>query len=64
MGNQTATANIQHTSEISTTISTPLQLLGAFILGAAIVYAAGFVNTSSVHNAAHDMRHSQGFPCH
>ena len=64
MGNQTATANIQRASVISTTISTPLQLLGAFILGAAIVYAAGFVNTSAAHNAAHDMRHSQGFPCH
>jgi cobalt transporter subunit CbtB len=67
MGNQTATANIQRVSRVSivrTAISTPLQLLGAFILGAAIVYAAGFVNTSAVHNAAHDMRHSQGFPCH
>ena len=64
MGNQTATANIQRASVISTTISTPLQLIGAFILVAAIVYAAVFVNTSAAHNEAHDMRHSQGFPCH
>jgi cobalt transporter subunit CbtB len=33
-------------------------------LGMAILYAVGFVNTSAVHNVAHDMRHSQGFPCH
>ncbi|OGI40068.1 MAG: hypothetical protein A2140_03750 [Candidatus Muproteobacteria bacterium RBG_16_62_13] len=41
-----------------------LQLAAAFLLGAVIVHAAGFLQTSEVHNAAHDMRHSQGFPCH
>jgi cobalt transporter subunit CbtB len=45
-------------------ISKGLQLAAAFLLGAVIVYGAGFVQTSTVHNAAHDMRHSQGFPCH
>ena len=48
----------------STTISKTLQLTAAFVLGGVIVYAAGFVNTAAVHNAAHDTRHSQGFPCH
>lgn len=47
-----------------TAISKGLQLAAAFLLGAVIVYGAGFVQTSAVHNAAHDMRHSQGFPCH
>jgi cobalt transporter subunit CbtB len=47
-----------------TAISKGLQLAAAFLLGAVIVYGAGFVQTSTVHNAAHDMRHSQGFPCH
>ena len=45
-------------------IAKPLQLIGAFVLGGVIVYAAGFLNTAAVHNAAHDTRHSQGFPCH
>ncbi|MCG6872458.1 MAG: CbtB-domain containing protein [Gammaproteobacteria bacterium] len=49
---------------VSSTISKPLQIAGTFLLGLVILYAAGFVNTSAVHNAAHDMRHSQGFPCH
>jgi cobalt transporter subunit CbtB len=49
---------------ISTVIPRALQLLGAFLLGMAVVYGAGFVQTAEVHNAAHDMRHSQGFPCH
>ena len=48
----------------STTIAKTLQLTAAFALGGVIVYAAGFVNTAAVHNAAHDTRHSQGFPCH
>ena len=41
-----------------------VQLIAAFALGGMIVYGAGFVNTGAVHNAAHDTRHSQGFPCH
>jgi cobalt transporter subunit CbtB len=64
MQNQTSAASANSTATISTTIAKPLQLIGAFMLGAMIVYAAGFVNTAAVHNAAHDMRHSQGFPCH
>lgn len=45
-------------------LSKGLQIAFAFLLGAVIVYGAGFLQTSEVHNAAHDMRHSQGFPCH
>jgi cobalt transporter subunit CbtB len=45
-------------------VSTVLQLAAAFFLGAVIMYGTGFVQTSPVHNAAHDMRHAQGFPCH
>ena len=33
-------------------------------LGAALVFAAGFANSSVIHDAAHDARHSTGFPCH
>ncbi len=46
------------------TISKGLQLATAFLLGVVMLYGAGFVQASAVHNAAHDMRHSQGFPCH
>jgi cobalt transporter subunit CbtB len=53
-----------HASTISTSISKPRQLAAALLLGMVILYVAGFVNTSAVHNVAHDMRHSQGFPCH
>lgn len=64
MLNQTSTTSAIHPASISTTISKPLQLISAMILGIVILYGAGFVQTSVAHNAAHDMRHSQGFPCH
>ena len=37
--------------------------LSAFI-GLAIVTIAGHVQTSPLHDAAHDSRHAMGFPCH
>ena len=64
MQNQAPTVAATRAATISTTIAKPLQLVAAFVLGAVVLYAAGFVHTSAVHNAAHDMRHSQGFPCH
>ena len=51
-------------SKQSLVLSGSLQLIGAVLLGAIILYGAGFVNIAAVHNAAHDTRHSQGFPCH
>jgi cobalt transporter subunit CbtB len=36
----------------------------AGMLGIGLVYAAGFADMSALHNAAHDGRHSAGFPCH
>ena len=49
---------------VAATIAKPLQLAGAFFLGMVMLYGAGFVQTSVAHNAAHDARHSMGFPCH
>ena len=64
MQNQTSTSSTIHTAPISITFSKSLQLVSAMLLGIVILYGAGFVQTSTAHNAAHDMRHSQGFPCH
>jgi cobalt transporter subunit CbtB len=36
----------------------------AILLGVVILYGVGFASTPLLHNAAHDTRHSQGFPCH
>ncbi len=64
MQNQATETNTVRGISYSASIAKPLQLVAAFLLGAAILYGAGFVQTSVAHNAAHDMRHSQGFPCH
>jgi len=64
MQNQTSTTAALRTTTVSATIPKYLQLISAFLLGMVVLYGAGFVQTSAVHNAAHDMRHSQGFPCH
>ncbi len=58
------TATLQHTAPVSTVIAKPLQLVAAFLLGIVMLYGAGFVQTSAVHNAAHDARHTLAFPCH
>jgi len=34
------------------------------LTGAVLVYFAGFANAQVLHDAAHDTRHSTGFPCH
>lgn len=40
----------------------PALLAAAF--GTLLVFGMGFVDIEAVHNAAHDGRHSAGFPCH
>ncbi len=36
----------------------------AMLLGLFVVGVTGFSHIEAVHNAAHDTRHSSGFPCH
>ncbi|MFP5078124.1 CbtB-domain containing protein [Rhizobium sp. YIM 134829] len=36
----------------------------ALFLGAALVFGAGLANSTALHDTAHDVRHSFGFPCH
>ena len=33
-------------------------------IGASLVFMVGLSHISAAHNAAHDTRHSIGFPCH
>jgi cobalt transporter subunit CbtB len=36
----------------------------ALFMGAFFVWGAGFANSETLHDVAHDTRHSYGFPCH
>lgn len=40
------------------------QALLLALLGIVVVFGVGFAQMSAAHNAAHDVRHSNGFPCH
>jgi cobalt transporter subunit CbtB len=48
----------------ATRAGTVLQALLAAFLGMALIAGVGFAHVEAVHNAAHDTRHSIGFPCH
>ncbi len=46
------------------TTSRLIAIFAAALLGAFLVGGVGFSHLAAVHNAAHDYRHSMGFPCH
>ena len=52
--------------QASTTSTTSVlaQLGAALFLGLVMLYAVGFSESSVAHNAAHDVRHASGRPCH
>ncbi len=41
-----------------------MQALFVALLGCTILFVAGFAQSGTLHDAAHDLRHSTGFPCH
>lgn len=41
-----------------------MQAVLAMAIGGLIVFASGFAHSQTLHDAAHDMRHTTGFPCH
>ena len=36
----------------------------AAVLGLALITLTGHVQAAALHDAAHDVRHATGFPCH
>lgn len=38
--------------------------LSSALVGTALIFLVGFAPMSTVHNAAHDTRHTAAFPCH
>jgi cobalt transporter subunit CbtB len=41
-----------------------MSVLFMAILGGALLFAAGHAQSATLHDAAHDVRHATGFPCH
>ncbi|MHA6346907.1 CbtB domain-containing protein [Roseivivax sp. CAU 1761] len=38
--------------------------IAAALIGLGVIVAAGHLQAGPLHDAAHDMRHATGFPCH
>lgn len=49
---------------VAATRSAALPALFALVLGVAIITMTGHLQANTLHDAAHDMRHATGFPCH
>ncbi len=52
------------TATSATTGSGFMPMVLAALVGVAIVAMSGFVQAGALHDAAHDVRHASGFPCH
>jgi len=55
-------------STLSTTVTNTgsqiLPVVFAALFGLGIIAITGHVQASTLHDAAHDVRHATGFPCH
>ncbi|WP_027579836.1 CbtB domain-containing protein [Bradyrhizobium sp. Ai1a-2] len=58
---QTQSANL---TTVATGTNVVVQAVLAMALGLFVVGMVGFSHISAVHNAAHDVRHANAFPCH
>ncbi|MFN7931994.1 MAG: CbtB-domain containing protein [Bryobacteraceae bacterium] len=48
----------------SSVLADRLPALAVLVFGLIILYGVGFSPFTRAHNAAHDTRHANGFPCH
>ena len=59
-----ATTALPATGTRAWAIANRLPALGVLVFGLIVLYGVGFSNFPRAHNAAHDTRHANGFPCH
>jgi cobalt transporter subunit CbtB len=52
------------TTSVKATTSTLVSVLFMAVLGGAVLFMAGHAQSATLHDAAHDVRHATGFPCH
>ena len=39
-------------------------IIAVMAIGVTLMFVAGHAQSATLHDAAHDMRHATGFPCH
>lgn len=64
MNASTLTSTSTPVAHSTASTSVLVQLGAALALGFVMLYAVGFSEASVAHNAAHDVRHANGRPCH
>lgn len=52
------------TTLVKSTSTTLAQVLMMAALGGMLLFVAGHAQSAALHDAAHDVRHATGFPCH
>lgn len=57
-----STRSLSATAEQSKSQFGPI--LTSALIGAVLIFAAGFASPDALHAATHDTRHATGFPCH
>lgn len=62
----TARRDKMNTQTLTTAKATTnlFSILFVAMFGGAILFAAGHAQSGALHEAAHDVRHATGFPCH
>ena len=61
---ETAQTQVTHLPVATRQVGRLAQSLMAMTLGLFIVGVVGFSHVDVIHNAAHDVRHCNAFPCH
>ncbi|GLS86517.1 hypothetical protein GCM10010873_14910 [Cypionkella aquatica] len=51
-------------TQVSSKATALMSVLFVALLGTATVFLTGFAHSQTLHDAAHDVRHASGFPCH
>jgi cobalt transporter subunit CbtB len=64
MQTQVIRSRLQAGLQVSSRAETRFAAVFAALLGVFLIWGVGFSHIDVFHNAAHDTRHSAGFPCH
>jgi len=52
------------TNAVARTNTDVLSIALVAFMGLGVLFIAGFANSTTLHDATHDVRHAAGFPCH
>lgn len=60
---QTTTLHAQDATQARPRLAL-LPVIAVFAIGFGLIAMGGLVQAETLHDAAHDVRHATGFPCH